>query len=141
MRKLIIKILGGYPTYEDAIEAIRKEKHEARYQILTAAVQRLFNTVGEDEILKIGEGGKWFSRGKQISDDGKRMLCSQANHFYNSELWDVLSRELKYLSNKKMFKESGDEMQMAAGKLWLYTIDVINSKLKNMAKSAQIPPK
>ena len=111
----------------------QREAHE----ILTKAVKRLFNTIGADDILK-EKDGKWFLQDKAISEGNRKGLISEANMFLGSQLWKVLQLDIKYHSNKRMFLESKNEIDMIAGKLWLFTLDSIKTRLESMDKGSAI---
>ena len=133
MRTWLIKKLGGLPDIDSAIEAIREKESKERYQILTLAVKRLFNTIGPEDILKVHESGQWMFAGKEMSKGQKDMLVSEAKIFIESALWKILQADIQYQANRKMFVQGKDEQDMIAGKLWLYTIDAMNTRLKSMS--------
>ena len=79
MRKKLIKWLGGFTGDE----------------ILLDAVKDLFNTIGEDDILKI-EKGIWTVGGKEVSEAEKKLVIADARLFLNSRLWRVLKKDIQY---------------------------------------------
>lgn len=95
------------------------------------AVRDLYNTIGEDDILKI-EGGKWTNAGREISDAEKKLIISDARLFLNSRLWKVLKNDIKYRANLAMFEKAKTEIDITAGKLWLYTLNCIETKLNQI---------
>ena len=115
MRRFLIHLLGGWP------------KDEA----LTEAVKELFNTISSDDILK-DDNGVWSVNGKTITEGEKKLLISEASLFSKSRLWKILKNEIKYLANKAMFEKAKTENDIIAGKLWLYTLDAIDTKLNKM---------
>lgn len=134
MRDWIIEKLGGYPDIDSAIEAVREADSEEKYAILTLAVKRLFNTIGPEDIFKIHESGKWMYRGRPLREEEVKLLKSEAMQFQASKLWEMLQLELKYQANRKMYVSSENELDIVAGKLWVYTTDAISSRLKSMLK-------
>lgn len=115
MRNALIKFLGGYTKDE----------------VLTEAVRDLFNTIGSDDIIEI-QGDSWTIGEKVLKPAEVKHLKSQAHIFVNSRLWRELKKDIKYRANKIMFEKAKSEQDLTAGKLWLYTIDVIDQRLKDM---------
>lgn len=132
-RKWLIEKLGGYPDIASAIEAIKEKDYKERYKILTLAVQKLFNTIGADDILQVQEGtGQWIFKGKALTDGEKSLLIAEANQFLGSKLWNILKADIEYQANKKMFRESESTEHLTAGKFWLFTLDAFKTRLKSM---------
>lgn len=134
MRTWLIQKLGGYPDVDTALYSLRAESVEVRQRVLTLAVKKLFNTIGADDIFSIHESGHWMFEGKPIRPEEVKLLKAEAMQFQNSFLWRVLQKELKYQANKKMFIESREVIDMVAGKLLVYYIDIISTRLKHMLK-------
>lgn len=107
-----------------------KEKHE----ILTEAVTELYNTISDNDIFK-QVGDKWTYLGKEMNDGQKRQLIIEAKQLKLMRVWNLLQREIKYLSNKKMFEKSLTEHDLIAGKLWLFTLDCFESKINQIIKA------
>lgn len=131
MRRWIIERLGGYPDTDAAIAAIRILPLEEKNKVLTMAVKKLFNTVGPDDILKI-IGRNWLFEGRPLRDAEVVMLKAEANQFQQSFLWKILQKELRYVANKKMYVDSKEIIDMVAGKLLVYYVDIIATRLKRM---------
>ena len=131
MKKWIILKLGGYPDINSVLKVI--DYHKDRDKILNSLVGKLFNTVTKDDILK-EKNGKWYLEGKTIDDGMKKLLIAEAKQILNMKAWKVLELDIRYQANKKMFIDSTDVMQITAGKLWLYTLDVFTTRLKSLSK-------
>lgn len=134
MIRKLITLLGGFPDIESAIDAIREKNLEEKYTILTLAVRKLFNTLGPADILKVSDGGQWMSEGKTLNEGQKKLLIAEAINFTNTTLWKVLQADIKYQANRRMFNRSKTALDLVAGKLWLFTLDAINTRLKSLAK-------
>src|SRR3990167_96885 len=119
MKNKLIKLLGGYTKDE----------------VLTRAVKKLYNTIGSEDILR-EEMGQWTINGKPINDAIKKLLVSEAQIFLKSRLWQVLQTDIKYRANKVMFEKAQTEQDLIAGKLWLYTIDSIKTRLESLEKGS-----
>lgn len=129
-KNFLIKKLGGFTDVDDALDSI--EDSVARRHVLTRATKRLFNTIGAEDILRVHESGHWMSEGKPISEAEKNHLISEATNLLNSRLWKILSLDIKFQANRKMFILGGDDLQISAGKLWLLTLDAIHQRLESM---------
>lgn len=132
LRRWIIEKLGGYPDFDAVIESIKDKDSAERNVILTLAVKRLYNTIGPDDILKIHEHGEMIFQGRHLSAGEVEMLQAEAKQFYKSRLWKVLQAELQYQANKKLYLDSRSENDIVAGKLWKFTIDAINTRVKKL---------
>lgn len=133
MKRWIIERLGGFPTIDDAITAIQERDLEERRTILSLAVRRLFNTIGPDDILREDERGQWVSEGKVVPKAIAETVMSEARNFQESKLWGILQRDIRYQANRKMFIVGTTEMDIAVGKVWLYSLDAIATRLKSLA--------
>jgi len=131
MKNWIINKLGGYPTISDAINAIRDQKY--KHQILTLAVRKLFYTISDEDMLR-EENGTWFYKGKALNEADKQQLMGEATTFINSKLWKILYNDIVYQAGKKMFIHSTNDFDLIGGKLALFNLDVLKTRLKSMEK-------
>lgn len=153
MRRWLIEKLGGYPTAAHAIAHLTNEQIfdallatvdiatlEEKHRMLTKAVKKLFNTIGPDDILKTHTVNKdnrlvpiqWVFEGKPMRQEQIDLLKAEAKQWADTFLWKVLQKELKYHANRKMYIESQEVIDIVAGKLLVYYIDVISTRLKRM---------
>ena len=116
---------------------IRFVSKEDRDEILTVLVKRLFNTIEADDILR-EKNGQWICEGKVISENEKKLLIVEAKQLLNMKLWNVLQNDIKYQANRKMYLHAEDVMQLTAGKLWLYNLDAIKTRLKSISEESGI---
>lgn len=116
MRKFLIKLL-------------RLDK-----EILTELVRDLFNTIDEHDILREEIDGTWYVGDKELQDAEKKIVISEAQMFLKGKVWNVLQRDVKYLANKRMYISSRTEMDLVAGKLLLYLLDIIKTRLQSLDK-------
>lgn len=138
LRKLIFDWLGGYATIEDAIEAIRKKELKERRDILTMAVKKIFNTIGPDDILKPMPGGQWMFEGRPLTKAQVDLIMLEATQLDTMLLWKILKKDILYNANKKMYLLAENDMQVVTAKFWLYTFDVMNTRLKSIAKGSPV---
>lgn len=104
-----------------------KEKH----QLLTEAVGHLFNTIGANDILTIKEK-KWFFQDRELDENQVHQLVEEMTFFKKSKLWQVLKADLRYQANKRMFIDSRTIDDLVAGKLILFYIDIIETRLNKI---------
>lgn len=135
MRGWLIRVLGGYASLDEAIEAMRQDKNaEHRRKVLTLAVRRLYNTIGPEDILKTDKAsGQLTWQGRPVSKEEMQVLIEQAKNMLQSRLWKVLEADIKYTANRRMFVESVSVDDITAGKLVTYYADIIHTRLKNLA--------
>lgn len=135
IRKFFVKVCGGFLNAEEAIDSVSEAKE--KYRLLTLATKRFFNTIGPEDILQ--EKGKvWMCEGKPLSDGEKNLLIAETAQFLNSKLWKVLKTDIQYQANRAMFIKGEDKDDLVAGKLLLYTLDVIKTRLKSLEKGSAI---
>lgn len=111
------------------------QKHLARFLI-----DDVFNTISEDDILRIVRSGNptksdvWHYKGDALQQAQVDLLKKQAASFRESELWKILSTELRYQALQKGLVQSQTTEDILSSKLLLYLTDVIDSKLKSMSQ-------
>jgi|TARA_Y100000310_G_scaffold242771_1_gene246983 hypothetical protein len=135
MRKWLIRKLGGHISLLEAIEDIedRREKH----RILTMALKKTFNTISADDILK-ENNGKWFFKGRALSDAQRKLLVAEAQQFINTKLWQVVKEDTVYRVYKKMYLLAENDLHVITAKFWKYAFDTIETRLKSIAKDSGI---
>lgn len=139
MKRWLIEKLGGYVDIDSAIEAIATTNdREARRKILTLAVKRLFNTIGPDDILRAQQDGTWLYQGKQLNKEIQKILAGQAKSFIDSDLWKILQVDIKHQANKKMYIEAEDHEAVGFGKMWMFTLDALRTRLTSMAEDSAL---
>lgn len=137
MRAWLIKFLGGYTeqgflTTDEFIEHLTTLPVEEKHKVLTLAVKRLFNSVGQDDILRTNERGIWMIEGREMTQEEMEAVKKSAENFMNGKLWSILEKDIRYQANRRMFTDSKNEFDLIAGKLLLYSLDIIKTRLKRM---------
>lgn len=132
LRVQLIEKFGGFVTVDQALDAITDSKE--RSKILTKAVKRLYNTIDADDILHVNQAGEWICAGKVVTNIQKKLLMAQAQQFIESDLWDILQRDVKYQANRQMFLHAKDEVQLASGKFWTFILDAFKTRLQSMSR-------
>lgn len=100
--------------------------------VLTDAVGPLFNTIGKDDILQ-EVAGTWVVGNKPLNSGQRSLLISEAKNFLSTTLWRVLQVDIKFKANRSMFERAQSTNDIVAGKLWLYTLDCIKTRLESLA--------
>lgn len=103
-------------------------------KILNYLLRKLFNTVTENEVLGYHKGKLYFN-GKMLVESDAKQLIVEAKAIQEMLLWEYLTKNMKWLSNKKMYYDSSCDNDMLAGKMMLYAIDLIEKKVKNLPKT------
>ena len=137
MRRWIIEKLGGhvdgFRNLDEAIQYIRDTQDLAhKHEILTLAVKKLFNTIGEADILKTYSQNTWTLQGRPLREAEIGQLKAEVAQFKTTRLWQVMQLELNYWANKKMFITSETVDDLVAGKLLVYYVDIVKSFLKRI---------
>ena len=134
LKNKIIRLLGGYTNFLEAIDGIdRKERNK----ILTLALKKTFNTISADDILR-EVNGKWFFKGKALSDAQRKLLIIEAQQFVNTKLWQIVKEDTEYQVYKKMYLLAENDLHVITAKFWKYTFDTIETRLKSIAKGSGI---
>ena len=136
LREWIIVLLGGqikgFKDVDEAIEHIRNTDDVTRkYQILTLATKKLFNTISSEDILKQNEDGSWMLEGKPLTQLEVKSLKSEAQAIQNTRLWKVLDKDVKYHCNQKM-RAATTILELESAKVIEYTWDILKTRLKKM---------
>lgn len=93
----------------------------------------LFNDVSEKDILRYVRG-KFYFNGKVLTEAQQKDIILQAQALLKSDLFLLLMREMVYEGNKKIYHDSKDLQDLLAGKMVLWTVDVLKKKVENIAK-------
>ena len=111
------------------------QKHLARF-----IIEDVFNAVTKDDLLRIERssdpriGEKWYHKGQEIPEGNRKVMKEEAEALQKSVLWKILKAELLYWAHKKGNIEAVTTDDIIAAKLMQYTVDVIESKLKDMKR-------
>lgn len=129
MRAKLVRMLGGWSDKESFLDSLSDEDRDA---VLTLAVEKLFNTVGKDDIFSKNTKGEWTLHGKPMMQAELMALVSEAKSVQESPFWKIVEKELDYHGNKKM-REAANLPQLEAAKLFPFVWHVVRSKLAEVA--------
>lgn len=130
-REKIIEWLGHECEVEECPLPHLYREHSK--EVLTEAVKDLFNTLGPDDILREEKGQIWFGD-RPLMDAEVNQIKAETTTFLQTKLWKVLQYDIKHQANKKMFVLGEKDIDFIAGKLWMYTLDVIRTRLASISK-------
>ncbi len=114
-------------------------KNWLRKRLIRWIVKDLFNTIDETDILNIKKIIDNFGKEKvigvylnnrKLNQSEVDALKESVEQFKGSVIWKLLSNQVKYLSNKKMY-ETGDVM---AGQIANFVIKVIEKTIEGISK-------
>lgn len=120
IKKQLVELLGGYYP--------PMNPHTA----LTQRVAHLFSTVSDEDIIKI-DGTTWYNRGRELTEEEKAQLKSEARSLQNMFLWKALCEEVHLHAYKKGYLEATKEFDLIGGKMLMYSIDIIKTKIKRIS--------
>lgn len=111
----------------DNLEQKILQKHLAKF-----IIDDVFNIITADDILTVKTPDIWFFKGKELNKNQISKLKAEAIGFYDSDLWKILRDELRFKAHNRLCNESKTEEDLIAGKMLLYLVSVIESRLKSM---------
>ena len=135
MKRFLQKKLLGELSITDFLQLKYGESPaESQKRFINYLVGDLFNTISEKDILKELPGRIVKYRGDTLGAEEISALKHDAKVFTESVLWEVLSNEVKYLSNLRMYERGKNEEDIIMGKAFLYALETINRKLKELSQ-------
>jgi len=114
-----------------------------RKRLMNWLVKDLFRMVNQEDVLRVvtptestleGINPGIYYKGKILDRDSMASLQGEAEKWDKSVFWKMLSNELKYKSGQRMFYASKSEDDLMGGKMGLWVIEVIEQKLKEIAR-------
>lgn len=122
----------GAKQLEEKIMSNPGKKKELMTEYINVLVDRLFNTFSEKDVLMVS-GNKMYYMGNELSAEQRHAVISGADTIQKLEVWQALLAEMKYLANKRMFVVSKDIDDILFGKAMLYTIGILEDKVRNLS--------
>lgn len=96
-------------------------------------VKDLFNTISDDNILKIVSEKEVYYRKKLLNAEQLGTIKQEAKDFSGSLIWKLIKNEAKYSANLRMYEKGISDEDILAGKLVLYTIEIFDRKLNDIS--------
>jgi hypothetical protein len=111
-----------------------KDRSVLQKHLLRFLVQDVCNAIDEEDVLKITGPNVWEHRGRQLTPGEVSVLRAEAQAFQAGKLWKVLRAELLYHAHERIVTKAQGESDLIAGKMLMYLTDVLETRLKSMAK-------
>ena len=102
-------------------------------RIINWLLKSLFNAVTENDILT-SKGGQVFRGKKALNTFEAEELINGAQALQNMGIWKQLRDEMKWVANDRIYNKSVTTDDLIFPKAVLYTLDVMQSKISNLAK-------
>lgn len=135
MKKWLIKQLGGFTSFDDALESVkRSDDKAAKHRVLTEAVSHLFNTVSPESILHRDKSGVVLFQGNPVNEKQLEIWQLQADQIFNMRVWFVIKQEIRWQLQKKVFDEANVIDDLVWGKLLIFYDDVLRTVLRKLKK-------
>lgn len=94
----------------------------------------LFCALTEQDILCYNAGDKkFYLGGKALKKDQLQTLVAEAGTFTKSAIWNILLQAIKREACRKLYEESVDELGLIFPKAMLYSLDLLEKKVHNIA--------
>ena len=123
---------------EEVASLIEDCTPKERVAVLNIVLKDLFCALNEDDFLKINpnnKGGGTIIQGKDILPEPKtRELANEARAMLKFDVYRKLLDSMKATACEMMYMKSETVEDMVFSKAILYCLDVIDQKLKNIAK-------
>lgn len=111
-------------------------KKERQAKKINSLMDGLFHHIKEEEVLRMNRKGVMFYEGKELTTQGKKSVAEGAKTILILDAWNAVLNDMRYLANKRMFDEATSIDDMLFGKAMLYTLSVMEKKMKNLSKIA-----
>lgn len=95
--------------------------------------KELFNGITADDVMKF-DGRNFVVGDKVLPANDNIDIVSGAQTIKEMYVWKQLMKDMKWEANKRMYFDSKTTEDILAGKMILWTIDVIEKKLENLSK-------
>jgi 23S rRNA maturation-related 3'-5' exoribonuclease YhaM len=98
-------------------------------------IEEVFNTITDDDVLKITAPNVWEHKGKQLTPGQINALKADAIAYKNSGLYTIIKDELQWHALKRTHERASTESDLIAGKMLSYLIKVVDDRLEKMIKN------
>ena len=109
-------------------------KKYLKRKVISLLTKNLLKTVDERDLLRPGPNGSIILKGHILRPEDVDSLKQDAEFIKNSTTFKFLLDDMRYISNQIMFEKCQSYDDMMFGKAMLYTIDILEKKVKNLAK-------
>ena len=109
-------------------------KKRLKNKVLSYLVKDFLKSIKEEDILRMSARGGIMYRGKELSREEVDIIRNEAEILQNSRVLKLLLLDVEYLAQEIMFEKSTTYDDMMMGKAILYTTDILQKKIRNLAK-------
>ena len=102
--------------------------------LINFIAKHLFKLVTESDFLRIDNNAQVSFRGKLLNSIEREAIVVEAKNLHANEMWKLLQNEMVYVANKKMFYDSSTTDDILAGKMVLWTLDVMQKKIDKLSR-------
>lgn len=95
--------------------------------------KHLFNGITENDVLKQLPDGNFVYNKTVFGQKEKLEIADEANSIINMPVYQMLKNEMTQIANKRIYQESKTIEDTIAGKMLLYYIDVLDTKLRKLS--------
>jgi len=108
-------------------------KRKIARKITQYLVRNLLVALTEDDILTLTNKG-WYLRGRKLSPEDIGQLKDEASMLKKSVLWELMSHDIRFLANDRMFEKSATEGNSVFGRAMLYNLNLMGQFLDRITK-------
>ena len=101
-----------------------------KLKLIQYLVRNLLVALLPSDILTITNKG-WYIRGRKLSEEEKIQLKEESESFSRSFLWELMSNEIRFLANDRMFEKSAVEGNSVFGRAMLYNLQLLDGFMEN----------
>lgn len=103
-------------------------------RLINFLVKHLFNGITEEDILRLKRDGSVLYKNQPLKKEVIMQIRDEAERFHNSLLWKVLSDDVKYQANQRMFFKGHSESDLYVGKAILHAIELLENKIEQIRR-------
>lgn len=96
--------------------------------------KHLYRTITERDLLRQNKSGRLFIGDKMLNREQEENIREEAERLQNSVLWKLLVLDVKHNALQKTLHKAETIDDVIAGKLMLYIIDVIETRLSSLKR-------
>jgi|GEM_PF-4241909 len=100
-----------------------------KLKLIQYLVKNLLVAINADEIITFTNQGTYL-KGRRLTNEEVFQLKDDANSFEKSFLWQVMTNEVRFLSNDRMFEKSAVEGNSVFGRAMLYNLNILEQFIK-----------
>jgi hypothetical protein len=108
-------------------------KSYLRRKLINFLAKHLFKTITAEDFIR-EKKGRLYINGKMLNAESEIILRDEAGRVQNSTLWKMIKLEAEYHALDKVLRKSESIDDVVAGKLMIYIIDIMDSRMNTLQK-------